>query len=240
MSRFVSARKFHIAIFTGIAVFVMLLTPSRLPAPERRGGGPAPKPAPKAGPPGPRADRPVGPKVAKPLPPGVRKPLPPGAYVRQPHYWLPYYKPGYPARIGTAIGYPYYVGGTSYVVAAPTGAAGETESAQPPPTTESAGATDERYQQLLELTDLIHDWRAMNESSTLHDRLPGDDAPDGARRFVSRIRKANERFDAASRSALWALSNGQPAADKVQETRDAWKEIVALVDTLPESKKSDG
>jgi len=210
--------------------------PGRPPA--RKPGGPV-RPGPKARPP-----RHVGPKV---LPPRG-KPLPHRAgikrFVRRPRYWHPRYPLKTPAPIWPSLGYPYYVGGTDYVVVTPPAETSEqAPQALPVPgpgdtptdgTAETGSAVD-RYEQIQELTDLVHEWRTMNESPSVHQRLPSSGESQEARSLFAAIRQENQRFDQAARSAMRELARGQPAGSSLESAREHLARLIELVEALPES-----
>lgn len=227
-----------------------LLAPRIALAPPPAGG---PKPSKKA-PAG--VKRAAGPKATRPRPakaqrpPGSAKPLlhKPNRYVRNARYYHPQYKVKPAPTTWRRIGYPYYVGGTSYVIAPD---ADDTDSrsepqadaspATPPPVvasveTESFDETDdnaaETYAQIQELVEIVHEWRTLNESPTLHERLPSEaDAEHEA--AISAIRRANERFDAATRQAMIQLAQGTSAEAELHAAQAGLEKLIELTEKLP-------
>jgi len=159
----------------------------------------------------------VKPKAKPHLP--VTKPKVKAPFVKRHRYWLPYYRVKTPVYVWQDLGYTYYVGGTDYVLPAET----DSEAAK-------------RLKQIQELTDLVHEWRTINESSEVHERLPGPDAPAEARAVVANIRAENEEFDRVTRQAMLDLAEGRSAEIRLTSARSHLNKIIELVESLPEQQ----
>lgn len=239
--------------------------------PKKPAGGPAKpagrpaKPAGKAGPRkaprgAPAKGKPSGPKARGPGGPGAKPPRgivkprarkgPHRRYVRGARYWRPYHvhRPATPV-VYTTLGYPYYVGGTSYVYV-PSSSSGQ--SVSPPSETvivspgsesseafvSSADQVDDPYIQILELVELSHEWRTMNESPSVHERITSAQAAGEVSDVISSIRDYNLEFDKVTRDAMRKLSKGHSAALELASARDYLEELIELVDKLPEIKSA--
>jgi len=227
-----------------VAAILTALFPSSALAPPPRKKGP-PKRPPGRAKPGPR---PPGPKkrLGK-LPPGRvikarHKPL--WAHrrrvIRRARYWHPYYGARYPRWVWPYLGYKYYVGGTDYVIVKEptvvTETAGQTVQTVTPGPTDVG--SEQRYCQIQELVDLVHQWRTMNESAALHRRLPRENAPQEVLTIISAIKERNQLFDRATRSAMRELAEGRSAQADLDAARKYLAELVELVESLPEPSVS--
>jgi hypothetical protein len=209
---------------------------------------------PGGAPPGPRPGRPRPHGGPRPGTPGVGPPgkpaLPPGKsgnvdanrrryYYGRPRYWYPTYTPKVIHGVYGVTGYPYYVGGTSYtVIQAPSG--DTSGAAQPAPSESATGELDSRYNQMLELTDMIFEWRTLNESPEFQERIPDRDAEvsDEVKQLVRKISRANRDFDRLSRQAMQKLAGGQDASREVDRARDVLDRLMAAAEDLPAPPKS--
>jgi len=247
-----------------LALGVSLLWVQTAFAPPKPAGGPkkpAAGPAHKAGQPGPGPKKPphgAPGNVHRPGGPGAKPPLgkarptprkyPHRHYVRRLNYWQPFSvrRPSAPA-VYTSLGYPYYVGGTNYVFA-PSGDSGQSDTPSGetvilPPSSESSeamvsveGPVDDPYVQMLELIDMTHEWRTMNESPAVHERLSSAQASGEAGDVISSIHDDNLQFDQLTRDAMRKLSGGHSAAMELSSARDYLEELIELMDKLPEVK----
>ncbi|UCD28883.1 MAG: hypothetical protein JSV03_17705 [Planctomycetota bacterium] len=212
-----------------------------------------PKPGPKVGPkPGPKAGpKPAGKKV-HPGPKAGHKPPKAKVKVRPPikkvkpsrfthlrrhrRYWHPkyYYLKGKPATTWSVIGYPYYVGGTSYVVTTPSEESVSSDESAP---IYSAGQeyVDEKYQQLQELVELTHEWRTINESPEFHQRIMAANTSEETKHKVVAIKNKNRQFDKATRSAMLAITQGKSADSQLEKAGNHLDELIQLVESLPEA-----
>jgi len=227
------------------------------PRPKKPAGKPGPHKAPHGAP---AKGRPAGPKAHPPgrteaKPPRVlakRRPLkaPHRRYVRGPRYWHPYAaRRPVPATVYSTIGYPYYVGGTNYVFM-PSGDSSQSvsppsetpilppapETSEIPPS--STGEADDAYTQILELTELIHEWRTMNESPVVHERLSSAQTAGEANDVISSIRDHNRQFDRVTREAMRELSRGRSAEAEMALAGEHLDKLIELVDALPEIKET--
>ena len=204
--------------------------PGRAPARPRAPKPPAALPA--------KPNRPLPPKARPARPPG--KPKQPGrgpAYRPPPaarrHLRRGWYRPYDPkmVRVWPVIGYPYYVGGTSYVIS----------SAQADTSDEFAPGRDdpqaaERYAQLQELVDLVCRWRMLNESSVVHQHIPSTETS----RTLEPWAQRNASFDRATRAAMAQLSSGQSAADSLRQAHEDLAQLETLLAGLGTGSHSAG
>jgi len=218
-------------------------------APPRAGG---PKPAGKPAvhkPAGPAKHKPVAhkPRYIGPQHPKVhhnmskppkhlkRKPLYKHHLYHHPRYWHPYHVKvtGRPYTVWSTIGYPYYVGGTSYVIDGESGVSDESDSTA----SESSPGyplADDGYIQMQELADLIHEWRTLNESPEVHERIQSADETDTGKTTVASIRTCNKEFDKTARTAMLLLTQGKSAESQIEIARTTLAKLAGLVESLPE------
>jgi hypothetical protein len=176
--------------------------------------------------------------------------------VRRPHYWHPRYVARPSPTVWRTIGYPYYVGGSDYVVVTPPAETGnETYEVVPVPVPaeaptdstdpRSAGAeggteentTEGRYLEMQELADLIHEWRTMNESPLVHERIASGDELD--ENLLNRISRENQQFDLQTRAAMDDLARGSSAEPRLVAARQHLENLAELFESLPESRNPD-
>jgi len=150
-------------------------------------------------------------------------------------YWHAVYVPAKTQYVYSTVGYPYYVGGTSYTVVAP-GTTGSTNGGETAKTETGASA---RYSQMLEVTEMIHEWRTLNESEQFQARLPaeGDDASPEVQRLVGKIKRLNQQFDEQSRNAMEKLTASRDADREIRRAADALKSLMEAAEALPEPPK---
>ncbi len=151
------------------------------------------------------------------------------------HYWHPVRVPTQTQYVYSTVGYPYYVGGTNYTVVVPE-TTGSTYSGTTVKTeTESAGASG-RYSQMLEVTEMIHEWRTLNESAQFQARLPakGDEVTPEVQRLVQKIKRLNQQFDEQSRKAMEKLAASQDADRETRRSADALTSLMEAAEALPE------
>lgn len=221
------------------AIGIGLALPPAVSAPPGPG---APKPPPKAAPAG-------APKRASPKPPpkhpGPKPPLDarPARDVlldlRRPHYWHPNFRALPPKTIWAGIGYPYYVGNTSYVIAPPSadeqGPADQPTTASPAVTwaaPEDAASAD-RYVQIQKLTDLVHAWRTMNESPALHERVMSSAGSGAGEPAFVAFRSGNQKFDELTRAAMSKLAQGESAQRELEFAAAELEKLIERADALP-------
>jgi len=231
--------------FVGVMAGGLLLSQALSAPPGPAGAKPPPKKptaAPKAKPTSPRPPQ----RRSGVRPPAKASPRP-ARYVRKPHYWQPRFAVAPPTKTWTTIGYPFYVGGSSYVITPPStvieAPAKQTllppeGSTTPPPPEDSAASADdevydEMYAQILELTDLVHEWRTLNESPALHERLSLLSESDSGPRTLASIQRANQRFDEYARAAAYQLALGESADDELDDAARQLDKLSDLADALP-------
>ncbi|MBN1488826.1 MAG: hypothetical protein JXA69_02825 [Phycisphaerae bacterium] len=159
--------------------------------------------------------------------------------MRERRYWHPRYGKKPLPETWRTIGYPYYVGGTSYVVVEPTvvpSVSAERVEASPSDATGTSppAAVDDRLGELQDLIDLVHEWRTMNESAGLHKRIQAAIEMKQAAETLASIKTENEAFDKATRAAMRGLAAGRSVADALQAANTHWEELTELVESLPE------
>lgn len=212
----------------------LIFSYSALAPPAR--GAPAKKPVKRP------AARPAAPKPGPPKRPQAKVKRPPHRpkhkrYVRRYRYWHPHYRLRTPKKIWTDIGYRYYVGGTAYVTLPPAArVVVPVEAAQPVVTTEedaTEAETLDTYVQIQELVELIHEWRTMNESPSLHQRLPAADASAAQRSVLGEINERNRAFDEQTRMAMRKLAGGASAELELESARGHLEKLIDLVESLP-------
>jgi hypothetical protein len=215
-----------------------LIFPSLALAPPPHGPGPN---GPPAGKPHPVANGHPRPPTRLGHPHPGAQPKPPVHYVAGLHYWRPLNDPTPRIWVWGDIGYSYYVGGTPYVVSAPPAvtvvSTTQTEPVESSSQESLEGGTGDRYTQMQELTELVHEWRTMNESPSMHERIPPPGASSEARAIVASIKEENQRFDEAARTAMRNLAAGRSAASEVASARSHIERLIKLVDSLPEPAK---
>jgi len=169
----------------------------------------------------------VRPRVRRPVRtvnPTTRRNVAQSRHVRRRNYW--HTRTTRPA-VYTNLGYGYYVGGTSYVT-------------QPTATTTVGtpltGAVGDRYKQIQELVDMVHEWRSMNESSEVHKRLPTSDVPMETATTLRSIRTENGQFDKVSREAMRELAAGRSAKTQIASAQAHLDTLTKLLTSLPEVK----
>jgi hypothetical protein len=130
-------------------------------------------------------------------------------------------------RIWPAIGYPYYRGGTDYVFV-PSSRASDGLTT----------ATADRYEQILQLVDLVSQWRMLNESPAVQERLPDAelDNRDSAGDLIGKCKAANSRFDTTTREAMRNLAAGGSASELIDKAAKQLWELQHLLSEL----SSDG
>ncbi len=209
--------------------------------PARPPAGPKARPGPAGKPHGPRP----GPSGRKPRPRyGQVKPKPYTYKPRKPlyrkgkkYYWHPTYVYRGTTRVYPVTGYPYYVGGTSYTVVE-SSVPGQ-EARVPPQQAGTQVQADSsegvRYLQMLELTDLIHHWRSMNESEEFQKRAAAAEKSDSAetKELLSDIKQGNERFDEQSREAMGKLAGGEDAEAEIELAGQTLERLFEKAEALP-------
>ena len=129
-------------------------------------------------------------------------------------------------RVWRAIRYPYYAGGTTYVVTPPRDdTSAEFEASQDDP------QAAQRYTQLQELVDLICQWRMLNESSVVHQRMPFTDAGewDEAGETLAHWTQLNAAFDQTTRAAMARLAWGKSAEQPLRQAREHLAQLETLI-----------
>jgi len=214
-------------------------------APPRRGGAkPGPKPgAKKAGPkPGVKKARPkakAGPKAhrAKVKPSKRLKHARHKRIRHKPRYWHRHLVKGRPITTYGVVGYPYYVGGTSYIVGVPSSSGDSLESSEDTAPTISPGQSQvgDEYAQLQELIELIHEWRTINESPEVHERVSAANESAENRGKIESIKKTNQEFDKITRLAMRKVTQGQSVDPQLEAAGKQLDELIELVESLPEA-----
>ncbi len=206
-------------------------------------GGPKPGPRPKPPKPAPRA---AGPKRPGPKPrparPTPRLPKAPRKLHRRAwRYWHPRYVGPRIKPVWQHTGYKYYIGGTGYVVVPQPGASETEVAALSGEPSESDVQIGERLVQLQQLTELIHEWRTLNESPAFHERVRTAEATasDETKATLNSIRHDNRDFDSTVRAAMQQLVKGESAEKHVDDARDALERLMDLADKLPAPSASD-
>jgi len=153
------------------------------------------------------------------------------------HFWYPRYAANHPAWAWDCIGYPYHFKGIDYAaVPDPT----EPTAGQTTPDKKSAAKKDPaetRYRELRLLTDLVHQWRTLNEAPAFHDRIsPGLITDDDAKAAFETIKRENQKFDQAARSAMHRLSRAESAAADLAALRNTLNQLTDILDALPQPK----
>ncbi len=159
-------------------------------------------------------------------------------YYRGKHrYWHPVYTTTVvPKRTYTVLGYPYYVGGTNYTTVVEVPAAEAQTVVTPAPEAQSSLSDESvRYSQVLELTEMVHEWRTMNESPEFQARVAAAEAAGSAesRQRISDIKAQNQRFDRWSREAMQTLVAGKDADGQVAQARKALERLTEIAEALP-------
>jgi len=198
----------------------------------------------------PKGPKPGGPRAKPgPRPPtGARKPprtVRPGhpKYRKRVHwrakrrYWHPRYVATGTRYVYTSTGYPYYVGGTSYtVIQPPVGV--EVSDERPVVAQEQVEVSegDVAYCQMLELTEMIHEWRTLNESPEFQERIPPDhvNPPPQIKRLVEKVKDLNSRFDQLSRQAIKDLVAGKDAERELEQAKSTLEDLIEAAEELPE------
>ncbi len=193
--------------------------PGRAPARPRAPKPPAALPG-KPNRPPPRKVRPARPPI-KPKQPGRGPAYRPPSAAHRPllRGWYRPYGPKM-VRVWPVIGYPYHAGGTSYVVS----------SWQADTSDELAPGQDdpqaaERYAELQELVDLVCQWRMLNESSVVHQRVP----PTETDQTLQQWAQLNASFDRATRAAMAQLASAQSAAEPLRQAREHLGQLETLI-----------
>ena len=132
-------------------------------------------------------------------------------------------------RVWPAIRYPYYAGGTTYVVTRPRDdTSAEFEASQDAP------QAAQRYAQLQELVDLICQWRMLNESSVVHQRIRFTEAGewDEAGETLAHWSELNSAFDQTTRAAMTRLASGKSAQQPLHQAREHLAQLETLIADL--------
>lgn len=143
-------------------------------------------------------------------------------FVRRDRYWHSYHRAKPKTWVWSHLGYRYYVGGSSYVVA---------------PTVDSdvevSAEVSERMVQMQELVELIHEWRGLNESQEVHQRLPEATTDEALAATIKSIQAENEAFDRVTREAMQRLSEGNSAEAELAAANGHMEKLAELVEALP-------
>lgn len=137
------------------------------------------------------------------------------------------------------LGYPYHIGGTNYVITPPSaGTEGRSDESTATVLPRSVfvdidADAAETYAQIQELIELVHEWRTMNESPSLHERLGSWRESPGSHPLLAAIREKNQAFDEATRAAMVKLARRESAASEVQSAREHLETLIEQVDSLP-------
>jgi hypothetical protein len=166
-----------------------------------------------------------------------------GHLVGQPEYWHPYYRhrPQWQIYAWNVVGYPYYPGGTNYVVQ-PTRrtipeSVPQVDKTVRPIRGLSKRKVSDRYVQLQEITDIIHEWRTLNESVEVHERVRMAMETSVHQPLVDSIKKTNKEFDQATRNAMYKLSSGRKADQELAEASRRLNQLQQMVKKLPAPPK---
>jgi len=218
----------------------------------------APPPGPKprgARPPAAGPKHPVGtpkihhpkPKLAKPHPRLHAHRVRARAHTRvRRYYWYPKYRRPLPKPVWPIIGYTYYPSTTVEYVAVPQSAEPKSETnivitGSDPASSETAtaagSASSNRYVQIQELAELIHEWRTLNESPAFHERVLAAEASEQHRSALDKIRQKNQEFDAAAKQAMEQLAEGRSAYTWIESARQALACLIELAEALPEASQ---
>jgi hypothetical protein len=159
--------------------------------------------------------------------------------VDQPQYWHPYYRhrPRWQVYAWEEVGYPYYPGGTHYIVllsqASVPKEIPEVDTKVKPIRGLGKRQVDDRYVQMQEITDVVHEWRTLNESVELHERVRMAMDASLYKSLVESIQKTNKQFDRATRNAMYKLSCGHKADDELAEASRQLSQLQQLAKKLP-------
>jgi hypothetical protein len=159
--------------------------------------------------------------------------------LHRPHYWHPYFRALPPKTVWSSIGYPYYSGSTSYVIAPPS-ADDQGQTDQPMTVSQAVTAaapedpaSADRYVQIQELADLVHAWRTMNESPALLERISSSAGPAVGEPAFLVFRSGNQKFDVLSRTAMSKLAQGESAQRELELAAAELEKLIDRADALP-------
>ncbi|MHC4445678.1 MAG: hypothetical protein ACYTF1_01105 [Planctomycetota bacterium] len=155
---------------------------------------------------------------------------------KYPRYWHRFRIKGRPITTYRVIGYPYYIGGTSYTITAhfsseDTGTS-EDAATVTSPTQSRAG---DNYAKLQELVEMIHEWRTINESPEVHQRVASANQSQDNKNKVESIKNKNREFDKITRLAMLKISQGKEAQAQIEAARNQLNQLIELVESLPEN-----
>ena len=164
-------------------------------------------------------------------------------YVRQRRYWHRHYGAGHPKWAWTHLGYRYYLGGASYVATSSVAEATEDAAEQSQTSTSDSATsgqseTEQRYEQMQQLADMVHEWRSLNESPEVHGRLPLGQSETDVHPTVKSIGIENQQFDEVSRQAMRQLVEGLTAQTQISAAYGHLAKLTELVESLPEAKSA--
>ena len=94
-------------------------------------------------------------------------------------------------------------------------------------------ASAKRLEQIQELIILVYEWRTLNESPEIHNRLGASDKQQDVSIIVENIQAANGRFDNMTREAMGQLAEGKSALKEIEMSRAYLERLVELVESLP-------
>lgn len=189
---------------------------------ERADSAPWPRPRPRVARPRLRPPR-LRPRKSVVLRPRPRPALPPVKVVRP--VWYRTHDPRL-VRVWPLIGYRYYAGGSDYTVV----------TTQPNQSSANPSA-NQRYRQMLELVELICQWRMLNESPAVQNRIPEEGSPgwQDAQTLLSEWKRYNSEFDRLSRLGLRELAAGRAIDELIEQARQQLDRLTKLVEKLPKS-----
>lgn len=127
----------------------------------------------------------------------------------------------YRGRVWARTGYTYYPGGRDYIAV----------TVSDSDVKDRRSAT--RYVQIQELTQLVHEWRSLNEDPVVHERVAKEQDDPQVRSTLATIRKTNERFDRLTRKIMLDLAKGKSVDSKLVSARSYLEKLIKLVETLP-------
>ena len=90
--------------------------------------------------------------------------------------------------------------------------------------------------QIQELTDLVHEWRTMNEAPEIHERIEQANLPQSVQEARVSIKGYNKRFDQTTRRAMQNLADGQSAERELVSARAYLLSLTDLFESLPAPK----
>jgi hypothetical protein len=104
-----------------------------------------------------------------------------------------------------------------------------------PVTSPGLNQADEKYEQLQELVEMIHEWRTINESPDVHERVAAaNESPDNKDKVES-LKSKNQEFDKITRLAMLKITRGQSVEIQLEAARDQLDELTDLAESLPET-----